>query len=179
MEEKEFLNDENLNLQTKAEQMEQCLEQQIDIEQPAQQAQAVEDLQEQFDKQTERLANQQQEATEQEFAPLNPNCTFDKKKDEKLKNIMTIGCIPFILAAIGVSLFNIGRIRNPLSFLFLALGLLVLAIFAFVRCNIIHKACDCKACKTASKNAFQWAIIYSIVALGLIGTFIYFMVVNK
>lgn len=110
---------------------------------------------------------------------LHPNCTLDKKKDEKLKNIATAVCIPFILVAIGLSIFYKVSICRPLSFLFLALGLLILAIFNFIRCNIVRKTCDCKVCKNSIKTSLQWAIIYAVVALGLIGTFIYLMIVNK
>lgn len=122
---------------------------------------------------TEALTETKEEIIE------NPNCLFDKKKDEKLKNIMTYSAIPFIIVSIVFSLFNIGKIRYSLSFLFLAIGIGVLAVFSFIRWNNINTTCSCKVCKQMSKSSLQLAIIYTIVALGLLGTFIYFIVVKR
>lgn len=106
----------------------------------------------------------------------NKNCKMDSKLDNKLKNLQFI-CIPFILTAIIISLFNMGKVRQPLSFLFLALGLLSLAITYVVRGKVIDKHCTCKECNQQSKSCIKYAIIFGVAALGLLGTFIYFMVV--
>ncbi len=106
----------------------------------------------------------------------NKNCTLDHKKDDKLKNL-SYGCIPFILTAIVISLFNIGRVRQPLSFLFLALGLLELAITYFIRSKKVATSCGCKKCIHQSKALFKYALFYGIATLGLLGVFIYFLVV--
>lgn len=103
-------------------------------------------------------------------------CTLDKKKDEKLKNIMTYSCIPFILVSIGFSLFNIGRVRYPLSFLFLSIGLGIIAVFYYLRHKNLQ-LCKCKLCETQAKSTLQFAIIFGIITLCLIGAFIYFSVV--
>lgn len=102
-------------------------------------------------------------------------CILDKKKDEKLKNIMTYSCIPFILVSIGFSLFNIGRVRYPLSFLFLSIGLGIIAAFYYIRHNNL-KQCKCKLCQTQAKTTLQFAIIFGVITLCLIGAFIYFTV---
>ncbi len=105
-------------------------------------------------------------------------CKLDKKKDEKLKNLNFV-CIPFILTAIGLSLFNIGRVRYPLSFLFLAIGLLSLSISSFIRSKIISKTCDCKDCKHQSRVTLKFAFFYGFAAIGLIGVFIYYLVTGN
>lgn len=105
-------------------------------------------------------------------------CKLDKKKDEKLKNLNFI-CIPFILTAIGLSLFNIGKVRYPLSFLFLAIGLLSLSISSFVRSKIISKTCYCKDCKHQSRVTLKFAFFYGFVAIGLIGVFIFYLVTGN
>ena len=105
-------------------------------------------------------------------------CKLDKKKDEKLKNLNFI-CIPFILTAIGLSLFNIGKVRYPLSFLFLAIGLLSLSISSFIRSKIISKTCYCKDCKHQSRVTLKFAFFYGFVAIGLIGVFIFYLVTGN
>lgn len=106
----------------------------------------------------------------------NKNCTLDHVKDEKLKNL-SFGCIPFIITAIAISLFNIGKVRQPLSFLFLALGLLELSITYFYRHRKVTTSCNCKKCIHQSKSLFKLAVFYGIAALGLLGVFIYFLVI--
>ena len=105
-------------------------------------------------------------------------CKLDKKKDEKLKNLNFI-CIPFILTAIGLSLFNIGKVRYPLSFLYLAIGLLSLSISSFIRSKIISKTCYCKDCKHQSRVTLKFAFFYGFVAIGLIGVFIFYLVTGN
>lgn len=106
----------------------------------------------------------------------NKHCKLDSKLDNRLKNLQFI-CIPFILAAIIISLFNIGRVRHPLSFLLLAIGLISLAVAYFVRGKIIDNRCGCKNCAQQSKSCVKFAIIFGVAALGLLGTFIYYMVI--
>ncbi len=106
----------------------------------------------------------------------NKNCKLDSKLDNRLKNLQFI-CVPFILAAIIISLFNIGRVRQPLSFLLLAIGLISLAVAYFVRGKIIDNHCACKNCAQQSKSCVKFAIIFGVAALGLLGTFIYYMVI--
>lgn len=136
--------------------------------------------------QVETQIENQVETTESDFQiqsqldeNQNKNCNYNKKKDEKLKNIMTYSAIPFIIVAIVISLFNIGRVRYPLSFLFLALGFLVLSVFSFIRSNKIKNECSCKSCQHSSKSSLQIAIFYAVVTLCLLGAFIYFMVVKQ
>lgn len=105
-------------------------------------------------------------------------CKLDKTKDEKLKNLNFI-CVPFILASIVISLFNIGKVRYPLSFLFLALGLLALSITSFIRSKIIAKTCDCKQCAHQSRATMKFSFFYGFAALGLLGVFIYFLVTGN
>lgn len=116
------------------------------------------------------------DSPETESESENKNCTLNKKRDERVKNSY-YGCIPFILTAIVISLFNMGRVRQPLSFLFLALGLFELAICNFVRSKMIADSCTCKNCLRQSKSAFKYSLIYLIAGLGLLGVFIYFMVI--
>lgn len=106
----------------------------------------------------------------------NKNCKMDSKLDNKLKNLQFI-CIPFILAAIIISLFNIGKVRHPLSFLLLAIGLISLAVAYFVRGKVIDNHCACKNCTQQSKSCIKFAIIFGVAALGLLGTFIYYIVI--
>lgn len=106
-----------------------------------------------------------------------PPCFLNKKLDEKLKNIMTGVTIPFVLISIGFSLFNIGKIRHALSFLFLSLGLGAMGIFYTLRYRNIIK-CTCPVCKTQSRNIIQFAILWGILAVGLLGVFIYFAIVG-
>ncbi len=106
----------------------------------------------------------------------NKHCKLDSKLDNRLKNLQFI-CIPFILAAIIISLFNIGRVRHPLSFLLLAIGLISLAVAYLVRGKAIDNRCGCKNCTQQSKSCVKFAIIFGVAALGLLGTFIYYMVI--
>lgn len=106
----------------------------------------------------------------------NKNCKLDSKLDNRLKNLQFI-CVPFILAAIIISLFNIGRVRHPLSFLLLAIGLISLAVAYLVRGKAIDNRCGCKNCAQQSKSCVKFAIIFGVAALGLLGTFIYYMVI--
>ena len=125
------------------------------------------------------IENIQRDATEEVIANNsneNKHCTLDRKKDEKLKNLSFI-CIPFILAAIVISLFNIGKVRQPLSFLLLAIGLIALAISNFIRSKIISKSCSCKDCLHQSKSSFKYSILYGIASLGFFGFFIYYIAV--
>ena len=107
-----------------------------------------------------------------------PPCYLDKKQDERLKNIMTGVTIPFVLVSIVFSLFNIGRIRHSLSFLFLSLGLGVMSIFYTIRYKNLNK-CTCPVCKTQSRNIVQFAILWGVLALGLLGAFIFFAVTGN
>ncbi len=106
----------------------------------------------------------------------NKHCKLDSKLDNRLKNLQFI-CIPFILAAIIISLFNIGKVRHPLSFLLLAIGLISLAVAYLVRGKAIDNRCGCKNCTQQSKSCVKFAIIFGVAALGLLGTFIYYMVI--
>ena len=106
----------------------------------------------------------------------NRHCKLDSKLDNRLKNLQFI-CIPFILAAIIISLFNIGKVRHPLSFLLLAIGLISLAVAYLVRGKAIDNHCGCKNCTQQSKSCVKFAIIFGVAALGLLGTFIYYMVI--
>ena len=116
-------------------------------------------------------------ATIEVDATINSNHReLEANKDEKLKNLSFI-CIPFILAAIVISLFNIGKVRQPLSFLLLAIGLIALAISNFIRSKIISKSCSCKDCLHQSKSSFKYSILYGIASLGFLGTFIYYIAV--
>ena len=96
-----------------------------------------------------------------------PPCSLDKKKDEKLKNIMTIATIPFILTSIGLSLFNIGKVRYSLSFLFLSLGLAVMSIFYGIRYFTIKK-CTCPVCETQARTTLQFSILWGVLSIGLL-----------
>ena len=122
----------------------------------------------------------EQERIKQILEKNTPNveCTLDKKKDEKLKNIMTYSCIPFVLIAIAFSLFNIGRVRHPLSFLFLSIGLGILSVFYYLRRQNLLK-CKCPVCETQAKTTLQFCILWGVIALGLLGAFIYFMIVPQ
>lgn len=121
---------------------------------------------------TENIMITSEDANEQ----LNKNCSLNRKKDEKLKNI-SYASIPFILAAIIISLFNMGKVRQPLSFLLLSIGLVVLGITYFIRRKFISSSCSCKDCLHQSKNCMKYGILYSIAALGPLGAFIYYMVI--
>lgn len=114
----------------------------------------------------------------QKHADENPLCELDKKKDEKLKHIMTYTAIPFLLLSIVFSIFNIGRIRHPLSFLSLSIGLGVMAVFYYIR-HINIKKCACSVCQTQAKTTLQFSILWGIIALALLGAFIYFMIVPQ
>lgn len=105
-----------------------------------------------------------------------PECKMDKIKDEKLKKYSSYISIPFFLVSIGFSLFNIGRVRYPLSFLFIALAVAVLAAGNWLR-YINIKKCPCSVCETQAKTVLQTSVIWSILALGLIISFIVFMVI--
>lgn len=115
-------------------------------------------------------------AVENTNEQMNKNCSLSHKKDEKLKNI-SYASIPFILAAIIISLFNMGKVRQPLSFLLLSIGLVVLGITYFLRSKFISSSCSCKDCLHQSKNCMKYGILYSIAALGPLGAFIYYMVI--
>lgn len=115
-----------------------------------------------------------QDATSADAVP----CALDKKKDEKLKNL-AFGCIPFMLAAIVISLFNMGKVRHPLSFLLLSLGLFELAISAFIRNRAIAKSCDCKNCKKQVRSGKKYALLYLAAAVAMLCVFIYYMVVPQ
>lgn len=103
------------------------------------------------------------------------NCVLDKVKFDKMKNWF-FGSIPFIITAIAISLFNIGRVRQPLSFLFLALGLLELSISNLIISNRIAKTCTCKNCTRQSKSSVKHAILYGVGCIGFLGLFIFYMV---
>lgn len=120
----------------------------------------------------ENSALSQNDNTEEEKDTI---CSLDKGKYEKMKNWF-FGCIPFILASIVISLFNIGKVRQPLSFLLLALGLVELAISNFVVGKKIAKMCTCKKCIHQNKMYIKYAIIYGVAAIGLLGVFIFYMV---
>lgn len=115
-------------------------------------------------------------AVENTNEQMNKNCSLSHKKDEILKNI-SYASIPFILAAIIISLFNMGKVRQPLSFLLLSIGLVVLGITYFIRSKFISSSCSCKDCLHQSKNCMKYGILYSIAALGPLGAFIYYMVI--
>lgn len=123
----------------------------------------------------QNTTDNEEDNTENELSPQDKNCLLDQVKYDKMKNWF-FGSIPFILVAIVISLFNIGRIRQPLSFLFLALGLAELAITSFIISKKIAKTCTCKNCTHQTKSAFKYAIIFGVGALGFLGLFIYFMV---
>lgn len=122
---------------------------------------------------TELDANSGNDESEQ--SAQDKNCVLDKAKYEKMKNWF-FGSIPFILTAIVISLFNIGKVRQPLSFLFLALGLLELAISNLLIGNKIAKTCTCKNCVRQSKSSIKHSILYGVGAIGFLGLFIFYMV---
>lgn len=117
------------------------------------------------------------EKTETSLELENKNCTLDRKRDERFKNIMTYSSIPFILTAIIISLFNIGKVRYPLSFLFITIGIGILAVCNYIRSVKLSKSCTCKDCVHHSKSSFKYAIMYGIVTLCFLGVFIYYMVI--
>lgn len=128
------------------------------------------------DYQNENASQQVADTADVDTANIaNKNCNLNKAKLDKIKN-WYFGAIPFILVAIVISLFNIGKVRHPLSYLFLALGLLHLAITNFIISKKIAKVCTCKNCKQQSKSSFKFAIIFGVATLGLLGLFIFFMV---
>lgn len=123
-------------------------------------------------KQLENQTTSQDEKLDDETT--NKNCSLDKAKLDKLKNWF-FGSIPFIIVAIVISLFNMGRVRQPLSYLFLSLGLLELAISNIVISKKISNTCTCKSCTHQSKSSLKYAILFGAAAIGLLGLFIYFM----
>lgn len=104
------------------------------------------------------------------------NCTINRKQDEMIKNIMTYTCIPFILAAIILSIFNINKMKFPYSFLLLGLGLLDISICSFVRSKKLTLNCKCKNCLKQSKSAFKLSLFLLLTAVGLFIAFICLMV---
>jgi len=105
-------------------------------------------------------------------------CGLNKKRDEKLKNLMTYITIPFVLISIAFSLFNIGSIRYPYSFVTLALGLATMTIFYTMRNYYMKKDCKCPVCEAHYKTNLQFAIMWGVGSLGLLGTFIFLAVTN-
>ena len=105
-----------------------------------------------------------------------PPCKLDKKLDEKLKNIMTLATIPFILTSIGLSLFNIGKVRHSLSFLFLSLGLAVMTIFYAIRCKNAKK-CNCPVCETQARTTLQFSLLWGVMSIGLLIAYIVYAVI--
>lgn len=92
-------------------------------------------------------------------------CKRDKAKDDKLSKIFTYSAVPFFLTSIGLSMFNMGRVRYPLSFLFLAIAVGILATGYILRVANNHK-CNCSVCETQSKSFKMSFAIWGLVSVG-------------
>ena len=102
-----------------------------------------------------------------------PNCKFDKAKDDKIKKIFSFSSIPFFIAGIVVSMFNMGSMRHPIAYLLIALALIIFSVPLYTR-HVATKKCYCKNCKTQSRSSFQYFIMCVVAAAALIGVYLYY-----
>lgn len=101
-----------------------------------------------------------------------PPCSRNKAKEDKLSKYFTYGAVPFFLISIGFSLFNMGRVRYPLSFLFMSFAVGVLGVGNYLR-YLNNKKCNCSICETQAKTLLMSAAIWGLLSIGcLIGFFV-------